>query len=302
MSDYNIKSIKEDFKNKGIFYTPKELALYMKSFFDGEDIKEIYDPTCGDGGLLEVFDDNIIKYGQDINQSQIENAKNKLTNFHGECADTLKEPKFTEKKFDYIIANPPFSIKWEQNKDKRFDIAPVYPPKSKADYAFILHILSCLSEKGKAVIMEFPGILYRGNSEGKIRKWLIDQNLIEKIISIPENKFIDTKIATCIIIINKQKKNNKIEFIDDNIKKSRIVDIQEIKNNDYVLSVNLYVEEDKTQELINPKSLQTQARNGFLNKLKKELNFDLQVCKMEGWNFEEYINQIENVINEFKRR
>ena len=184
MSNYNIKSIKEEFKAKGIFYTTNELALLIKSFVN-IDIDEVYDPTCGDGSLLSVFDDNIKKYGQEINDHQLEVAENRLTNFTGYCGDTLKDPAFIDKKFKCIVANPPFSIAWEQPifngifTDDRFRLVPALPPKSKADYAFILHILHFLETDGIAVVLNFPGILYRGNSEGQIRKWIVEQNYIE---------------------------------------------------------------------------------------------------------------------------
>lgn len=110
----------------------------------------------GDGALLSVFDDNVIKYGQDINYEQVEVAKQRLTNANIVAGDTLNEPAFRNKKFDYIVANPPFSVKWEPFKDERFEKAPALAPKSKADYAFILHILHYLSNTGKAVILEFP--------------------------------------------------------------------------------------------------------------------------------------------------
>lgn len=202
---YNIKTIKEEFKSKGIFYTPPELARYMRTFFPLE-VNEIYDPTCGDGALLAGFSVQTKKYGQDINTEQIKVAQSNLHNFIGVDGDTLKNPAFLNKKFDYIIANPPFSIKWEPNKeDVRFKIAPAIAPQSKADYAFLLHIIHSMSDKGYAVVMNFPGVLYRGNSEGKIRRWIVEQNLIEKIIHIPGDKFVDTKISTCIIILNKRK-------------------------------------------------------------------------------------------------
>ena len=175
MKDFNLKTIKQDFKDKGIFYTTKELALYLKSFLP-ENVKEIYDPTCGNGGLLSVFSDDVEKYGQDINADQVQVAQENLKNFHGAIGDTLANPAFTDRKFKYIIANPPFSIKWEQKSDERFENYPCLPPKSKADYAFIAHILYCLSDDGMAVVLNFPGILYRGNSEGKIRQYLIEQS------------------------------------------------------------------------------------------------------------------------------
>ena len=172
MSNYHIKSIKEEFKSKGIFYTTNELALLIKSFVDIE-IDEVYDPTCGDGALLSVFDDSVKKYGQEINEHQIEVAEKRLVNFTGYCGDTLKDPAFKDKKFKCIVANPPFSIKWEPPilngifTDDRFKFIPALPPKSKADYAFILHILHYLDSDGIAVVLNFPGILYRGNSKGK---------------------------------------------------------------------------------------------------------------------------------------
>jgi type I restriction system adenine methylase HsdM len=294
---YNIKSIKEEFKNKGIFYTPKELALFIKSFLPNN-VKEVYDPTCGDGGLLEVFDENVIKYGQEINEDQLLVAKSKLINFNGYCGDTLKDPGFKDKQFDYIVANPPFSINWEPKDDERFN--GMLAPKSKADYAFILHILSKLSNKGIAVIMEFPGILYRGNSEGKIRQWLIENNYIEKVVAVPGDKFVDTKIATCIIVLNKNKKDNNILFIDDNLKKERIVGFEEIKSNDFNLSVNQYVKEEKEIINIDPIELQMQARKCFLNKLRAELEFDKMVCEMEHIDFNDYLKQICNLLEEYK--
>lgn len=297
---YNIKSIKEEFKKKGIFYTPKELALYIKSFLP-IDIKEVYDPTCGDGGLLEVFDDEVVKYGQEINEEQLKIAHERLINFIGYCGDTLKEDGFKNKRFDYIVANPPFSIEWEPNiDDERFNIAPGLAPKSKADYAFILHILSKLSDKGKAVILEFPGILYRGNSEGKIRKWLIENNYIEKVVAIPGDKFVDTKIATCIIVLNKNKINTDILFIDEQLKKEKAVSLNEIKKNDYNLSINCYVREEKKEEQINELELQILARKQFIKKLRADLEQDKMICELSGFNFKTYLEELKNVINEYE--
>lgn len=298
---YNLKTIKEEFKNKGIFYTPKELALFIKSFLP-DNVNEVYDPTCGDGALLEVFNDEVIKYGQDINNEQVQAAKLKLKNFIGESGDTLKEDKFRNKKFQYIVANPPFSIKWEPNvEDERFNVAPALAPKSKADYAFILHILSKLDDKGIAIIMEFPGILYRGNSELKIRQWLIEQNYIDKVIAVPGDKFVDTKIATCIIVLNKNKKDSNILFIDDNLKKEKIVSFEEIKSNDFNLSVNQYIQEEKEEIKIDPFELQVLARKSFLNKLRAELEFDKMVCDMENFDFNNYLKDIKDIVSEFEK-
>lgn len=235
MKDYSVKAIRKQFKEKGIFYTQKELAEYIKSLLP-KNVDKVYDPTCGNGGLLSVFGDDVEKYGQDINEEQLEEAKERLTNFHGVSGDTLKSPAFSEMKFDYIVGNPPFSVKWEPFEDERF-IAPVLPPPSKADYAFNLHILHYLSEKGIAVVLNFPGILYRGNREGKIRRWIVEQNYVEKVIAIAGNKFEDTAIATCIIVYNKAKTNTDILFIDDETGKQRSVTFEEVKDNGFNLSV-----------------------------------------------------------------
>lgn len=297
---YDIKSIKDDFKKKGIFYTQKELALFLKSFLPNN-ITKVYDPTCGNGGLLSVFDDNVIKYGQELLEEQLNFANDTLINFNGIVGDTLINPAFIDKKFDYIIANPPFSIKWIPNiEDERFNKAPALAPQSKADYAFILHILHYLSEVGIAVILGFPGILYRGNSEYKIRKWLLENNYIEKVVFVPGDKFVDTKIATCILILNKNKKNTNILFIDDENKKERIVDFNEIVKNDYNLSVNNYIIKEQKIININPIELEYQARNNLIKKIKQELDFSKIVCKFENLDFNKILIDIEKVINNYK--
>lgn len=299
MKEYNIKSIKEEFKNKGIFYTPPELAELMKSYLDFEP-KEVYDPTCGDGGLLSVFKDEVKKYGQEINLDQLEVAKQRLVNFEGICGDTLKEPAFKGKQFDCIMANPPFSIKWEPFVDERFEKAPALAPKSKADYAFILHIIHYLKQDGKAYVLEFPGILYRGNSEYKIRKYLVNENLIEKVVLIPGDTFVDTKIATVLLVFNKNKKNTNIIFEDRQLKQEKIIELDEIIKNDYNLSVNSYIREEKEEIVINPIETQYQARKSFINRMKSELEFDKIVCRFEKLDFNEYLKQLQDVINEFK--
>lgn len=305
-NQYNLKSIKEEFKQKGIYYTTDELALYMKTLIDVE-FKNVYDPTCGDGSLLSVFDDDIEKYGQEINQHQLDVANNRLVNFYGICGDTLKEPGFIGKKFDCIMANPPFSINWEPptqdlfNDDERFNVVEKLPPKSKADYAFILHIIHYLSNEGIAIVLNFPGILYRGNSEGEIRKWIVQNNLIEKVISIPGDKFVDTKISTVILVIKKNKKTTDIEFVDTQLNKSRIVKIDEIIKNDYQLSVSQYVYEEVVIEYIDPIKLQNKARQQTINKLIKDIEFDKCVCELEGFDFNEYLIELKKIICSFEK-
>lgn len=303
--DYNIKSIREDFKKKGIFYTPKELAILMKYYVD-IDVNEVYDPTCGDGGLLSVFDDTVKKYGQEINEQQLGVAKNNLVNFTGACGDTLINPAFIGKKFKCIMANPPFSITWNPPQlsdifnDERWRDVPAMPPKSKADYAFLIHILHYLSNDGIAVTLNFPGVLYRGKSEHELRKYIINKNFIEKIVKIPSKTFVDTNIETTLIVFKKNKKNTNIEFIDKEIKKSRVVSLEEIQKENYQLSVNRYVYEEKAKEIIDPVKLQNDARNNMIKKIIKDLDFDAMVCKIEGWNHIEYCERLINEINTYK--
>lgn len=301
---YNIKTIKKEFKAKGIFYTTNELAMLIKSFVD-VDTNEVYDPTCGDGSLLSVFDDNVKKYGQEINGNQLEVAENRLINFTGYCGDTLKDPAFFDKKFKCIVANPPFSIAWEPPAlngiftDDRFRSVPVLPPKSKADYAFVLHILHYLADDGIAVVLNFPGILYRGNSEGQLRKWIVEQNYIEKVIRIPGKTFVDTTIETALVIFKKNKITTDIEFIDSEKNKSYVATFEEVKKNDFVLSVNAFVQEETIKPKFNPTELQHNARKGMLRKIKADIEIDKMVCEIEGYNFNEYLIDIETLIKTY---
>jgi len=304
MNGYNLKSIKKEFKAKGIFYTTNEIALLMKSFIDIE-VNEVYDPTCGDGSLLSVFDDDVKKYGQEINNHQLEAAKNRLNNFCGYCGDTLKNPAFNDKKFKCIVANPPFSIAWEPPVfkvffiDDRFENVPALPPKSKADYAFILHIIHYLASDGIAVVLNFPGVLYRGKKEGEIRRWLIEKNFIDKIIRIPGKTFVDTSIETALIIFKKNKTTTDVTFIDYEKDKSYVASFEEIKRNDFVLSTNSFIKEEVIKVKHDPKELQTSSRESMIKKIKADIEFDKMVCELEGYDFNEYLDSLQNVISSF---
>lgn len=301
---YNIKNIREEFKSKGIFYTQPELAEYMKSLVD-IDITDVYDPTCGDGSLLSCFPDELPKFGQEINDHQLEVAEKRLKNFTGVCADTLKEPAFMDKRFSCIVANPPFSIAWEPPaglfKDERFAEVPVLPPKSKADYAFLLHIIHLLADDGIAIVLNFPGILYRGNREGTVRKWFVDKNWIEKVIQIPGKTFIDTTIATSLLILKKNKSTTNIEFIDNEEKLSRVVPVDEIISNDYNLSVNSYVQKEVEKVVVDPTDLQRKARLAMCERLRKDIEMDKIICEFEGWDFNQYLDDLKKVVNSYYR-
>lgn len=296
--EYNIKSIRKDFKDKGIFYTTKDLAEYLKSFLP-DDVDEIYDPTCGNGGLLSVFSDDVQKYGQDINSEQVKEAEERLANFFGVAGDTLKEPAFLGKKFKYIIANPPFSIKWEPKSDERFDGFPCLPPPSKADYAFLAHILHYLSEDGTAVVLNFPGILYRGNAEGKIRRWMLEQNYIDTVVSVDGGHFVDTKIGTVVLVLKKSKTTTDVRFIHNDLE--RTVPVSEIANNDYNLSVSSYIIEVVEREEIDPAALELHARQQFLSRLERELSFEKMVCEFENMDIRPFIKAIQEIVRRYDK-
>lgn len=297
MKDYNLKTIRQDFKSKGIFYTTKDLALYLKSFLP-EDVKEIYDPTCGNGGLLSVFGDDVEKYGQDINADQVQVAQENLKNFHGAIGDTLANPAFVGRKFKYIIANPPFSIKWEPKSDERFENYPCLPPKSKADYAFIAHILYCLSDDGTAVVLNFPGILYRGQSEGKIRQYLVEQNLIDTVIAVDGGHFVDTKIATAVLIFKKNKTTTDIKFIHND--KEITVPVEQIAENSYNLSVSNYIDETPPREELDGNKINSDVRQSTLSLLESTLKMEKMVCDLSGKSVKPFINDLRKVIDDFE--
>lgn len=300
---FNLKAIKNEFKKHGVYHTPDDLALYLKSFID-IDYTTVYDPTCGTGALLKVFDDNIVKYGQELDNNALNVACNTLVNFTGKQGDTLAEDKFINQQFDVVIANPPFSIKWSPVNDNRFNNAPCLAPESKADYAFILHCLDKIKQNGMAIILNFPGILYRGNNEGKIRKWLIDNNYIDKVISIADKKFIDTAIATCIIVLKKNKTTTDVEFIDTENNLSKIITYEEIVKNNYVLSVSNFCIKPVIKEQINPNELATQINQALIKKIRIELELNKMVYETFGHGepLDNTIMSIDKLLNEFRRQ
>lgn len=253
MKEYNIKNIREDFKSKGIFYTDIKLADKLKSFLP-EDITEVYDPTCGSGNLLSVFNDEVRKYGQEINPSQAKEAIDRLVNADIATGDTLVNPAFLGKKFKAIIANYPFSIKYNiadiNPFDPRFMPLPCLAPESKADYMFIAHILYYLDDYGTAVTLNFPGILYRGNKERKIREWILRNNYIDEVVQIEGGYFVDTQISTALFVFKKNRDKDTVKFSDNLTGKSRDVFLSEIYDNDCNLSVSSYIETNNNKEEI----------------------------------------------------
>ena len=295
-------------KSGGEFFTPQTVSkLLARLVMEGkENINKVYDPTCGNGSLLlqmkKQFEEHIIDegfFGQEINMTNFNLARMNMflhnvnyNNFSIKRGDTLLNPLHNdEKPFDAIVSNPPYSIKWIGDgdptliNDVRFAPAGKLAPKSYADYAFIMHSLSYLSSKGRAAIVCFPGIFYRKGAERTIRKYLVDNNFVDCVIQLPENLFFGTSIATCILVMAKNKAENKILFIDaskefkketnnnvlnpENIETivkefkeradveyfAKLVNNSEIAENDYNLSVSTYVEKEDTREIIDIKVL-----------------------------------------------
>lgn len=290
-------------KSGGEFFTPQEVSeLLTKLAIVGKtSVNKVYDPACGSGSLLlksaKILGKENVRngfYGQEINLTTYNLCRINMflhdigyDKFDIACEDTLTSPQhWDDEPFEVIVSNPPYSIKWEGDEnsilinDARYAPAGVLAPKSKADFAFIMHSLSWLATNGTASIVCFPGILYRGGAEKKIRKYLIDNNFVDCIIGLPDNLFFGTSIATCIMVLKKSKKDNSILFIDatkecakitnnnkltdkniENIVKiftnrtdieyvAKLVSNEEIAENDYNLSVSTYVEKEDTREKI----------------------------------------------------
>ena len=302
MQDYSIKSIRSEFKSKGVFYTPRELGEKLKSLIDVE-YANVYDPTCGRGYLLSVFDDDIEKYGQEIDAAALEDARMGLKNFVGEVGDTIKDDRFKHMEFDLIVANPPFSIKYEPTKklemDERFKHLPCLAPAGRADYMFIVHCIAKLKKKGQAVILNFPGILYRKAREYKIRKYLVDNNYIEKVIHIKGDTFVDTKIATCILVLKKERNSSDILFVDTENDIEYLAKYEEVVENDYNLSVNTYVVKEVIKEIIDSKSLQAEAHKALKEHITKSLEFTRTVCDFENLDFQNFVLDILELVRKF---
>jgi len=224
-------------KSGGEFFTPQEVSeLLARLTLSGKtEVNKVYDPACGSGSLLLQFSkvlgaDNVRSgfFGQEINLTNYNLCRINMflhnigfENFSIAHGDTLIEPAhWDDEPFEAIVSNPPYSIKWPGSdnpkliNDPRFSPAGVLAPKSKADLAFTMHMLSWLAVNGTAAIVEFPGVLYRSGAEQKIRQYLIEGNYVDSVIQLPPDLFFGTTIATCIIVLKKSKADNQVLFID----------------------------------------------------------------------------------------
>ena len=299
----SIKRVREEFKQRGVYYTDKALAELLKSYMPA-DAQEVYDPTCGGGALLAVFADKVTKYGQEIDYDSAYHTADLLTNCEIATGDTLMSPAFIDKRFRAIVANPPFSTPWDPDLaegDERFKDAPCSAPRSKADYAFMLHCLYMLDDDGVAAILEFPGVLYRGGREGKIRQWLVEQNVVDRVVYVPGGHFEDTKIATCVIVLRKGRTEDYITMENMETGLMRDVPIKKIAENGYTLNVQTYVQEPKLErEPVDVAALESKARAGALKRIEAEIKFSLAVSELEGWSIEPFLDEIVALANRYR--
>jgi type I restriction enzyme M protein len=322
-------------KSGGEFFTPQEVSelLALITVVGKKQVNKVYDPACGSGSLLLKFakvlgKENVRQgfFGQEtslsiynlcrINMFLHDINYEKFDISHG---DTLLEPKhWDDEPFDAIVSNPPYSIKWDGDSnpllinDPRYSPAGVLAPKSKADLAFTMHMLSWLSTSGTAAIVEFPGVLYRGGAERKIRKYLIDNNYIDTVIQLPHDLFFGTSISTCIVVLKKSKKDNATLFIDASAEflragnKNKLTeanrekilnayierkDIEyfakliinsDIAGNEYNIAVTSYVEQEDTTEEVDIQKLNAHIAEIVIKQNKLRTAIDEIVTDLDG--------------------
>lgn len=327
-------------KSGGEFFTPADVSVLLTRLgtVGKTKVNKVYDPACGSGSLLLkavqiLGKDGVVNgfFGQEINITTYNLCRINMflhdigfDKFDIACEDTLINPQhWDDEPFELIVSNPPYSIKWAGDNnpllinDPRFSPAGVLAPKSKADMAFIMHSLSWLAPNGTAAIVCFPGIMYRGGAEQKIRKYLVDNNFVDCIIQLPSNLFYGTSIATCIMVMKKGKNDNKILFIDatnecikvtnnnkltaENIDYivntftkrddepyfSRLVSYDEVKDENYNLSVSTYVEQEDKREKIDIVKLNAEIKDIVAREQVLRDEIDKIIAEIEGGKVDE---------------
>lgn len=322
-------------KSGGEYYTPQEVSelLARITVVGKTQVNKVYDPAVGSGSLLLKFNKILGKgnvrqgfYGQEINLTTYNLARinmflhdvnyEKFSLAHG---DTLTDPAhWDDEPFEAIVSNPPYSIKWDGDSnpllinDPRFAPAGVLAPKSKADLAFTMHILSWLAVNGTAAIVEYPGVLYRGGAEAKIRKYLIDNNYVDAVIQLPPDLFFGTTIATCIIVLKRSKNDNAVLFIDastefdrfgnknkltkghqlaildafttrkDAAHFAKLVSNEEIAENAYNIAVTSYVAAEDTRETVDIDALNAEIARIVARQRELRISIDEIVADLES--------------------
>ncbi len=322
-------------KSGGEFYTPQEVSelLTRLATVGRKEVNKVYDPACGSGSLLlksaKILGKENVRlgfFGQEVNITTYNLCRINMflhdidyDKFDIACEDTLISPQhWDDEPFEVIVSNPPYSIHWAGDEnpvlinDPRFSPAGVLAPKTKADFAFIMHSLHWLAANGTAAIVCFPGIMYRGGAEQKIRKYLIDNNYIDCVIQLPGNLFYGTTIATNILVLKKNRKDTKVLFIDasrecvkvtksnklteENLAKivggfssredseyfARLVSYDEIIEQNYNLSVTTYVEKEDTREVIDIRKLNAEIKEIVKREDELRREIDTIIAEIEG--------------------
>ena len=318
-------------KKAGEFYTPQQVSRILAKLvtINKDKLQSVYDPTCGSGSLLlRVGKETKVSkyYGQESNPTTYNLARMNML-LHGisfkhfdiKNADTLENPKHRDMKFDAIVANPPYSAKWSADpkflEDERFSAYGKLAPKSKADFAFIQHMIYQLSDNGTIAVVLPHGVLFRGASEGTIREYLIkEKNYLDAVIGLPANIFYGTSIPTCILVFKKCRENeDNILFIDaskefetgknqnrlrdedvDKIidtyknrveveKYCHIAPMSEVEENEYNLNIPRYVDTFEEEEEIDIKAVQQDLKDidKEIAEVTKELNAYLKELGLE---------------------
>ncbi|MCK5930922.1 MAG: type I restriction-modification system subunit M [Fulvimarina manganoxydans] len=322
-------------KSGGEYYTPQEVAelLARITVVGKTEVNKVYDPACGSGSMLlkyeKVLGHGKVRqgyFGQEVNLTTYNLCRINMflhdipyEKFDIALGDTLIDPAhWDDEPFEAIVSNPPYSIKWEGDanplliNDPRYAPAGVLAPKSKADLAFTMHMLSWLAVNGTAAIVQFPGVLYRGGAEQKIRKYLIDNNYVDTVIQLPPDLFFGTTIATCVLVLKKSKSDNKTLFIDasgefvrqgnknkltasnqqqildaftareDVAHFAKLVDNADLEANGYNIAVSSYVEAEDTREAVDITELNADIARIVTRQSELRAEIDAIVADLEG--------------------
>lgn len=317
-------------KSGGEFFTPQEVGelLARITLMGKTEINKVYDPACGSGSLLLKFAKILGKenvrdgyYGQEINLTTYNLARINMflhdinySHFNIARGDTLVHPAhWDDEPFDAIVSNPPYSIKWAGKSnpllinDERFAPAGILAPESKADLAFTMHMLSWLSPKGTASIVEFPGVLYRGGAEQKIRKYMVDNNFVDAVIQLPTDLFFGTNIATCILVLKKNKIDNNVLFIDASSKSVRTTNKNKLSDENINSIINLLEKRTNIEYesiLISNTDIEKNEYNlsvgNYLKAKRNEINIDIKQINKEIFETlekeKELVNKLDEII------
>lgn len=304
----SVKAFRDNLRASGAFYTPEALAQRMRAQLPAY-VAEVYDPTCGDGGLLRIFGDEVRKYGVEIDGAEAEKARS-IPNSIIFTGDTLANDYFENMQFDTIIANPPFGVKLnratsgERNHlDDIFTIYQTYPPNNNADLAFIAHILYKLSDQGTAVCLMGLGALYRGRAEAKIREDMVNRGVFARIELINDAQFDDTSVPVAMLTLRNSSLDKSIVFVDGDVE--RRVEFKEIADNGFDLSPGRYVHAEKQEDKwkdFDPRAHEEMIRATVCKHLDKNITLSKALCSIDPClnSIDDFLDRLQAVINKHR--